>query len=251
VFVVAVDPYRTLGVARGSSLADVKAAYRRLAKSCHPDARPGDAAAAARFQEVTAAYEAIAAMSKARGAPAARSRVRVRAPRRGDDRALRIEISVEEAVTGASRRVAMGGNATAIARIPPGAEHGARLRLPGLGEPGRDGGPAGDALVTIAVRPHPVFRLDRGDVHLMLEASPRRLAVGGHVETPTPHGAVRVRVPEGARPGQVLRLKGKGLPARAGRKPGDLFITLKAADAGRGGHDARAFAAQWISQPAA
>ncbi len=248
---MSLDPFRVLGLDPSADLAQVKAAYRRLAKDCHPDARPGDAAAARRFQDIARAYELLRQGNGGRWTAHARSRVRVRAPRRGDDRVMRIEISVEEAAAGASRRVALGGNATAIARIPPGAEHGARLRLPGLGEAGRDGGPSGDALVTIAVRPHPVFRLEGGDVHLMLEASPRRLAVGGHVETPTPHGAVRVRVPEGARPGQVLRLKGKGLPARAGRKPGDLFITLKAADAAHGVADARAFAAQWVAQPAA
>lgn len=235
---MAVDPYRLLGLSPGAGLDEVKLAYRRLAKACHPDLAPGNPEAAQRFHELSRAYDMLAAQLErqagrrpARAArEAERARVRVRAPRRGADRAARLDVTIEELISGGEREVELAPGVRVRAKLPAGLEPGATLRFAGLGAPGRDGGPAGDGLVTLRLAPHPQFRLDGADIRLTLEASERRLAAGGFVRAPTPYGPVELRLPKGARPGLVLRLKGRGLPARGKRAAGDFFVTLATAE---------------------
>lgn len=236
------DPYAVLGLAPGADFAAVKIAYRRLAKSCHPDAAPDDPQAAVRFYEISRAYDALnkrlvrAAVQQSRqeAVTEERGRARVKAARRGADRAARLDVTLEEIALGAERRVELAPGVVVIAKIPPGAEPGSTLRFAGLGMPGRNGGPAGDGLVTVRVRPHPRFRLDGADVHLKVEISPRRLAAGGYVRAPTPVGDVQVRIPKGLAPGATLRIRGRGLPARGKRPAGDFFITLVEPSSGYG-----------------
>jgi DnaJ-class molecular chaperone len=230
------DPYAVLGLAPGADLAAVKLAYRRLAKSCHPDVAPDDPAAAARFQEIRRAYDALhrrlvraiapRAKSRDEAVHEERARVRVKAPRRGPDRAARLEVSLEELAHGADRRVELAPGVAVIAKIPAGAEPGSTLRFSGLGLPGRNGGPSGDGLVTLRLKPHARFRLEGADVHLRVEISPRRLAAGGYVRAPTLQGDVQIRIPKGLAPGATLRIRGRGLPARGKRPAGDFFVTL-------------------------
>ena len=118
-----------------------------------------------------------------------------------------------------------------VASIPPGAEPGATLRFAGLGFPGGNGGPPGDGLVTLRVKPHARFQLDGADVHLTIEISLRRLAAGGYVRAPTLNGDVQIRIPKGVTPGTTLRIRGRGLPARGKRPAGDFYVTLAEASA--------------------
>lgn len=225
------DPYAVLGVARRADLAAVKLAYRRQVKACHPDVAPGDAAAAARFFELQHAYDELCARLAPAAEPSpaeARARVRVKAPRRGADRAARLDVTVEDIARGAEHRVELAAGVAVIAKIPPGAEPGATLRFTGLGMPGRDGGPPGDGLVTLRVRPHARYRLCGADVHVSIEVSPRRLAAGGYLRAPTPCGDVQVKIPKGLRTGAVLRIRGRGLPARGKRPAGDVYVTVAA-----------------------
>lgn len=229
------DPFAVLGLDPGADAAAVKQAYRRLVKECHPDRAGGDAAAARRFRDVTAAYEQIQreeGRAQARAAFWTGARIRVRAPRRGADRHFRLILTLEEAIAGGPRAIEPAKGEPAYARLPPGLADGDQLRVPGLGEPGRDGGPAGDALITIALAPHPVFRLDGRDAHVVLDAPPRALARGAEVDAPTPRGPIRLKIPANSRPGQVLRARGRGLPDRGGGPGGDLYVTLRAADGG-------------------
>jgi DnaJ-class molecular chaperone len=100
------------------------------------------------------------------------------------------------------------------------------LRLRGKGRPGIGGGPPGDALIEIAVRPHPLFRRDGDNIHVELPIPLRDAVLGGKVAVPTPTGTVTMTVPKWSNTGTVLRLKGRGVP-RPNGAAGDEYVTLK------------------------
>jgi len=146
-------------------------------------------------------------------------------PVKGTDLRAGVTLSLEEAIKGAKRRVGLNDGRTVEVSIPAGVEAGKVLRLKGQGSPGRSGGPAGDALVEIAIRPHPHFRLDGDDLRLDLPISLKEALFGGKVRAPTVDGPVEVRVPAGANSGAQLRLRGKGAPKTGGGR-GDQIIKL-------------------------
>jgi molecular chaperone DnaJ len=111
-------------------------------------------------------------------------------------------------------------------RIPAGADEGTTMRYPGEGEPGRDGGSAGDLRVVLSVKPHPVFRREGADIHLELPVSFREAALGAQVDVPTIDGRVRMRIPPGTQGGRVFRLRGKGAPRLDGDGRGDQHVTV-------------------------
>ncbi|MCG8440835.1 MAG: DnaJ domain-containing protein [Caulobacterales bacterium] len=227
---VKTDPFLVLGVEQDADDSEIKAAYRRLAKSCHPDAAPGDAAAARRFHAITNAYDAL--MKRRTRARPRRPvwRPATRTPKNGAHLRLRVVLTMEEAVTGCARQLEIARGMRALARFPSGCEDGTVLRLKGWGGKGRDGGRDGDALIEVAIAPHRLFRLDGADAHLLFKTHPRQLASGAVVDAPTPTGPVKLSIPPRSRPGMVLRVRGKGLPARQGRPAGDLYVTLKVGD---------------------
>ncbi len=117
-------------------------------------------------------------------------------------------------------------------RIPPGAETGLRLRLPGEGGAGHRGGPAGDLFVELEVRPHPLFRREGADLITEARVSFAQAALGVELEvpvlTPPGHGPAleRVAVPPGTQPGDLLRLRGQGAPRLRGGGRGDLVVRV-------------------------
>lgn len=102
--------------------------------------------------------------------------------------------------------------------IPKGTTEGQHLRLRGKGAQGAD------LILEVALKPHPVFRLDGHDISVTLPVTPWEAALGAKVAMPTPGGKVQIKVPPNARSGQRLRLKGRGLP---GARPGDLYAELQ------------------------
>jgi len=161
------------------------------------------------------------------GGPAPRSR--------GEDRRARLELTLEEAFAGASRDLRLqqpeaGGGAgrgaarerTLRVQVPAGVTPGQVIRLAGQGGAGPAG--AGDLLLEVGILPHPYFRLDGRDVTLELPVAPWEAALGATVSTPTLGGPVDLRIPAGARAGQKMRLRGRGLP---GDPAGDQFVILK------------------------
>jgi len=100
------------------------------------------------------------------------------------------------------------------------------LRLRGKGRPGIGGGPPGDALIEIEVRPDPLFRREGDNIHVELPIPLRDAVLGGKVAVPTPTGTVTMTVPKWSNTGTVLRLKGRGVP-RANGAAGDEYVTLK------------------------
>ncbi|MGH6918948.1 MAG: DnaJ C-terminal domain-containing protein, partial [Geminicoccaceae bacterium] len=143
---------------------------------------------------------------------------------RGDDRRHRVEVDFLVAVRGGRQRLELGDRALEI-DIPPGTEDGRVLRLKGQGGRATPGGSPGDALVTIAVRPHARFSLQGKDVHLELPISLPEAIQGAKATVPTIDGPVRISVPPGSNSGRSLRLKGRGV-AIPGEARGDQYVRL-------------------------
>ncbi|HZZ88520.1 MAG TPA: J domain-containing protein [Caulobacteraceae bacterium] len=142
---------------------------------------------------------------------------------RGGDVRTRLEIDLEDAITGGKRRITFSDGRTLEVTIPKGAVDGQVLRLKGQGSPGRAG--PGDALIEIAVRPHAVYRREGDNLVMDLPISVPDAVLGGKVEAPTPEGAVTLTVPPGSNSGSTLRLKGRGMTGANGRR-GDLMARL-------------------------
>ena len=111
-------------------------------------------------------------------------------------------------------------------RIPAGVDTGDRIRLSGEGEPGERGGPPGDLYVQVAVKEHEFFERDGADLHCEVPVDIVTAALGGEVEVPTLDGRVNLRIPPGTQPGQVFRLRGKGVKPVRGNRQGDLLCRM-------------------------
>lgn len=297
------DYYEALGVSRGASKDDIKAAYRLLARKHHPDLHQGKARAQAEeaFKAINEAHAVLSDPDKRarydqlgpngtaagdftqspEGASTGRGEYsdlgggdgaaysdffaslfgrprgqrRARQPLAGRDIETDLSLDLEEASRGGRRSVTVEGSeecrtcgGTGVAgdrvchtcggqgaigkprtlevQIPPGAREGTRLRLAGQGEPGRNGGPAGDLYFVVRVRPHRLYRVSGDDLEIDLPVYPWEAAVGTEVEVPTLEGPVALKVPPGAPAGQRLRLRERGLARRNGSR-GDLYARLR------------------------
>lgn len=276
------DPYETLGLTKAATADDIKKAYRKLARTSHPDLNPDDAGSEARFKAIAAAYEVLKdpetrarfdageidglgaerpkrqyyrdfahapdnAYQQGHGfganadpadifAEILRKQARPRGANNfgehdfsaaGPDMRFTLEVPFLEAVQGSETRITLPDGQSLAVKIPRGTEDGQTLRLRGKGAPGFGGGPPGDAMITVLVRLHPVFRRDGDDILLTLPITLDEAVLGGKVTTPTIDGPVGLTVPPGASTGRILRLRGRGV-ARAGRKTkGDQKVELK------------------------
>ena len=142
----------------------------------------------------------------------------------GEDYEVTARLTLEEAASGTERELRLDGR-TIRARIPRGAIDGQRLRLPGKGGAGTNGGPPGDLYLQIVLEPHPLFRSSGHDLDIEVPVAPWEAALGADIEVPILEGAVSMKVPAGSKGGQKLRLAGKGLP-RPGGGAGDLYVLL-------------------------
>ena len=334
------DYYAALGVSKTASQADIKKAYRKLARQHHPDANKGDAASEEKFKEISEAYDVLSDETKRKEYDEARAlfggggfrmppggngqgvpfdlgdlfgganaggglgdlfgtifggRGRgAQAGRKGADVEAEVTLSFTDAAdgvtvplqlstpstcptchgcgakpgtntrvcpacsgTGSQSRNAGGfafaepcrecfgrglvvddpcttcaGTGQAIstrtlrARIPAGVKDGQRIRLAGKGSPGERGGPAGDLIVLVHVRPHDVFGRKGDHLTLKLPVTFPEAALGATVRVPTLNGpSVSVKIPPGTTSGRTLRVRGKGLPGRNGER-GDLLVTV-------------------------
>jgi curved DNA-binding protein len=296
------DYYQILGVDKSATQDDIKKAYRKLARKYHPDVSK-EADAAQRMAEVNeantvlsdpekrAAYDTVGAQAWAAGA---RSGDDVRPPpgwntgyefgdgggtegfrahfgdgggdysdffeqmfgqaratsgsrrsrtggaptqMRGEDQHARIELSLADAYHGAERSINLQSarvddqghvvpeTRTLQVKIPQGVKEGQMIRLAGQGNPGFNGGAAGDLFLQVQFRADPRYRVDGRDVTQKLRVSPWEAALGSSVEVQTPDGkTVEVTVPAGSGSGRKLRLKGRGIPSST--TPGDLYLEL-------------------------
>ena len=112
-------------------------------------------------------------------------------------------------------------------RIPAGVDTGMQLRLQGEGEPGAGGGPRGDLYVDIQVREHPLFRREGLHLTCQVPITFSQAALGTTLEVPVLDGRHELEVPAGTQPGEVFRLRGRGMPEPQGRGTGDLFVQVQ------------------------
>jgi curved DNA-binding protein len=154
---------------------------------------------------------------------------------RGEDHHAKVQIDLADAYDGATTSIhlrtpevdgtghVVTNERTLNVRIPRGVRAGQKIRLPGQGAPGQGGGEAGDLYLDIEFKPHRFYRPDGKDVYIDVPLTPWEAALGATIKVPTPAGALDMKIPPGARSGQKLRLKGRGIP---GKPPGDIFVIL-------------------------
>ena len=159
---------------------------------------------------------------------------------RGRDVRFTLDVDFLDAINGARRRISLAEGRTIDVAIPAGVESGQVLRLKGQGSPGVQGGPAGDALVELHVKPHAFFRREGQDIHMDLNISLVEAVEGGKVQAPTPTGNVTLTVPAGSNTGKVLRLKGKGVAGQ-----GDQFVRMQVVLPETPDEDLKKFVKKW------
>ncbi len=157
-------------------------------------------------------------------------------PIRGEDQHASIELDVMDSYQGAERMLTLharqvndhgqmeGKERQLQVKIPKGVREGQMIRLAGQGNPGYNGGEAGDLLLEVHFRADKRWRTEGKDVYMPLPIAPWEAALGGPAEVSTPAGTLEVTIPAGWSAGRKLRLKGKGLPAAT---PGDLYLELQ------------------------
>lgn len=149
---------------------------------------------------------------------------RRRGPSRGRDIEQELTIDFASAVRGTSIQLRRPDQAEPVTvRIPPGADEGSRVRVPGQGARSPNGGAPGDLVLVLHVQPHPLFTREGDDLRLDVPITLTEAFRGAKVKVPTFDGQVAVKVPPGTQSGTVLRLRGKGV-ARKGKEPGDLYV---------------------------
>ncbi|GAA2978183.1 molecular chaperone DnaJ [Microbacterium terrae] len=298
------DFYAVLGVSKDVSEADLKKTYRKLARTYHPDSKPGDAAAEAKFKEVSEAYsvlsdaeqrkeyDQIRAMgsgarftaggqgeggfedvfsmfNQGRGGGGSRYQTQdfedifsmfnqqgagfgsgrfgqstggyrgSGAPTRGADVTARTTLDFVTAARGETISLQGEDGKQFKVKIPAGVADGQKIRLRGRGRPSPDGGTAGDIVVQVTVRQHPVFTRDGLSLRVTVPVSFTEAALGATIEVPTLGGdPVKLRVAPGTPSGRVLRVKGRGIETAKGT--GDLLAEVQVAVPSHLDDDARA-----------
>jgi DnaJ-class molecular chaperone len=280
------DPYVVLEVPRSASEADIKKAFRKLAKSYHPDRNKNDPKAKDKFAELNAAYEILGDATKraqfdrgeidAQGKPrfqgfegfgagagaardegfqfgfgsggpfgrrktsrptgdddvfsqlfgeAFRSAERSGRARssRGADVAASLTVTLEDIATETKKRIVLPTGREVEVTIPKGVSDGQTIRLRGLGEGGSAG--TGDALLTIHIAPHERFTIEGDNIRVRQPVDLEDAILGGKARVPTLTGAVEMTIPPMTSSGRTFRLRGKGLPGKAGK--GDLLVTME------------------------
>ena len=257
------DFYKILGVSKDVSDADLKKAYRKLAKDNHPDLHPGDAAAEARFKDISEAYDVLSDAEQRREYDAIKAMgggARFQAggqgagfedvfsnlfggggvqgggfpgfggfggfgPQRGQDLSTTASINFIDSVNGTTVKLNLRNESVSV-KVPAGIQDGQKLKVKGKGQPSPNGGPAGDLGVTIKVKPHAVFTRDGDNIRVSVPVTYAEATLGATIEVPVLGGdPVKLKVAAGTPNGRTLRVKGKGV--QFGSRQGDLLATVE------------------------
>lgn len=283
------DFYKVLGVSKDVTDAELKKAYRKLARTYHPDSTQGDPQAEAKFKEISEAYSVLSdkeqrqeydqiramgsgsARFQAPGAGGGFEDVFSRfgragggaqpdfddlfamfgeqaggrfgsgrfgqstggfrgfgGPQRGADVSARTTLDFQTAVKGETITLKGEDGKPFKVKIPAGVADGQKIRLRGRGRPSPDGGEPGDVVVSVSVRPHPVFTRDGLNLRVTVPVTFTEAALGATIEVPTLGGdPVKLRVAPGTPSGRVLRVKGRGVASSKGT--GDLLAEVQVA----------------------
>ncbi len=158
--------------------------------------------------------------------------------RKGRDLESRVELTLDEIAAGGKKHVEFevlergsDGRPRRTRRsldvtIPKGVTEGSRIRLSGQGEKGSGGAPAGDLYLEVHVRKDPCFDIEGQDLRTTVDISPWDAALGGTVQVPVLGGSVTMKIPPGTQSGQVLRIRGKGLPGK-GDCAGNILVSIR------------------------
>ena len=257
------DFYKILGVSKDVSDADLKKAYRKLAKDNHPDLHPGDAAAEARFKDISEAYDVLSDAEQRREYDAIKAMgggARFQAggqgagfedvfsnlfggggfqgggfpgfggfggfgPQRGQDLSTTASINFIDSVNGTTVKLNLRNESVSV-KVPAGIQDGQKLKVKGKGQPSPNSGPAGDLVVTIKVKPHAVFTRDGDNIRVSVPVTYAEATLGATIEVPALGGdPVKLKVAAGTPNGRTLRVKGKGV--QFGSRQGDLLATVE------------------------
>lgn len=254
------DFYKILGVSKDVSDAELKKAYRKLAKDNHPDLHPGDAAAEARFKDISEAFDVLSDTEQRREYDAIRAMgggARFQAggqgagfedvfsnlfggggggfpgfggfggfgPQRGQDLSTTASINFIDSVNGTTVKLNLRSESVSV-KVPAGIQDSQKLKVKGKGQPSPNGGPAGDLVVTIKVKPHAVFTRDGDNIRVSVPVTYAEATLGATIEVPVLGGEpVKLKVAPGTPNGRTLRVKGKGV--QFGSRQGDLLATVE------------------------
>ncbi len=147
--------------------------------------------------------------------------------KRGQDRLYSLEVTFMDAANGGKTQITLPNGGILDVQIPQGIADGQKIRLRGKGGAGFEGGKAGDAIVTLSVRSHHIFRRDGNDIIITLPITLYEAVLGGKVEAPTIDGSVKLTIPKGASDGQLLRLRGRGVKPVGEATHGDQRVELR------------------------
>ena len=248
------DYYKTLGVARNAVEADIKKAYRRLAKKYHPDVSK-ETNAEARFKAVNEAYDVLKDKKKRAeydqfGSDPQQYQRQAQGQhqagagfggggfdssifdsifsRRGgggfssrpqaQNQNASINVEIEDIFNGTSKSIRLPNGNNVQVKIPVGIEEGKKIRLSGKGING------GDLLLKIQINPHKRFKLDGKDIIVDVPVTPWEAALGTRITAPTLAGNIKLTLPAGIQTGKKMRLKGRGLP---GQPTGHQYIVIQ------------------------
>ncbi|MBQ6614158.1 MAG: molecular chaperone DnaJ [Clostridia bacterium] len=118
-------------------------------------------------------------------------------------------------------------NKTVSVTIPAGIDHGQNISLSGMGNEGRNGGPAGDLIISVAVKPHEVFERDGYDIYCEVPINYWEAVLGDEIDIPTLEGKEKYTIPEGTQTGTTFTLRGRGVNRVNSTIRGNLYITVK------------------------
>jgi len=253
------DFYKILGVTKDVPEAELKKVYRKLARKYHPDSNAGDAKAEAKFKEISEAYSVLSDKDQRKEYDQFRAMgggARFTAPggsgqssagfedvfanlfggragfggfggpTPGQDLSATTSIAFIDSVNGTTIKLEYSGMAAINAKIPAGVLDGQKIKLRGKGQPSPNGGPNGDLIITVTVKPHAVFSRDGNNLRLTVPITFAEAVLGATITVPTLGGdPVKLKVAPNTPNGRVLRVKGKGVTTVKGT--GDLLATVE------------------------